>query len=76
MDRSRSQTTRQDRRSEAVMPKIFLSYRRQESPGVAGRIYDRPAVTSVTMPCSWTWIRYPRLRIFVNISPPRSANAR
>ncbi len=23
------------------MPKIFLSYRRQESPGVAGRIYDR-----------------------------------
>ena len=23
------------------MPKIFLSYRRQDSAGVAGRIYDR-----------------------------------
>ena len=36
-----SQTARQDRRSEAVMAKIFLSYRREDSRGVAGRIYDR-----------------------------------
>ena len=36
-----SQTARQDRRSEAVMAKIFLSYRREDSAGVAGRIYDR-----------------------------------
>ena len=36
-----SQTARQDRRSEAVVANIFLSYRREDSAGVAGRIYDR-----------------------------------
>ena len=36
-----SQTTWQDRRSEAVMAKIFLSYRRGDSAGVVGRISDR-----------------------------------
>ena len=58
------------------MPKIFLSYRRQESPGVAGRIYDRLCshfgddavfMDVDSIPLGW---------IFVNISPPRSANAR
>ena len=57
------------------MSRIFINYRRQDSEGYVGRLYDHLVRTLNPATCSWTWTTSRPARILCRCSKRLSPRA-